>query len=699
MPGIFISYRREDTAGHAGRIFDRLREKFGRDRVFMDVAGIEPGVDFVEAIDQAVGSCDVLLVIIGKKWLTCADASGNRRLDDPKDFIRLETATALRRDIRVIPVLVQDADMPGESDLPDDLKKLARRQATEISDTHWDSDTEQLIETLVKLLPEEPKPAQFEAGRAAHISAPANEKREISTPVPFGWSKNRLSWIFFAITVVVVGLGGLLYINQLNKVAVPDLIGISLDEAVARLGQEHLKPGTVRPMPSDQPPGSVVEQDPAPGTRLPSESPVNLVLAEKKLDKLVVPDLIGISLDEAVARLEREHLRPGAVKTIAADRPAGTVIEQDPVAGSQILPESPVNLVLAEKRPVSESEPTTSHEAKPEVVMATVPKLVGQPLEKARLLLEKAGLKPAQAVRKETREAPEGTVIVQAPRAGTKLARGKMVELVVAVSPPEPEKTQEPAMVAVPDVRGLDVKRAVAILKDARLSAKMERVETTQAEPGTVLKQSLKPGSQVGINEPVLLVYAVAPLNGAATGEIILPDFTGSPIQKVEVFLREAGLVLGPVHEKATNEQRPGTVLGQRPPAKTRMEKGSKVLLLIAVSAGEGGAVLPAPEQTLPEEGRVFDSLPRTTAIGWKPVSGAASYTVELDCLHCCESGRWCSDLGRPWKVVRGIPAVRSPGYKFEFTGAQPGRWRVWAVDNEGREGEKSPWRTFQYAR
>ena len=161
MPGIFISYRREDTAGHAGRIFDRLREKFGRDKVFMDVAGIEPGVDFVEAIDRAVGSCDVLLVIIGKKWLTCADASGNRRLDDPKDFIRLETATALRRDIRVIPVLVQDAAMPGEGDLPDDLKKLARRQATEIGDTHWDSDTEQLIQTLAKVLPGESKPAQI----------------------------------------------------------------------------------------------------------------------------------------------------------------------------------------------------------------------------------------------------------------------------------------------------------------------------------------------------------------------------------------------------------------------------------------------------------------------------------------------------------------------------------------------------------
>lgn len=691
MPGIFISYRREDTAGHAGRIFDRLKEKFGRDKVFMDVAGIEPGVDFVQAIDQAVGACDVLLVIIGKKWLACTDALGNRRLDDPKDFVRLEAATALRRNIRVIPVLVQDAAMPGEGDLPDDLKKLARRQATEISDTHWDSDTQELIETLAKLLPDQSKPAQIEARGRAHAPAPAEEKRETSLPVPFWWGKNRFTWIISSISAVVVA--GLLFFLVPGKVLVPNLVGISLDEAIVQLGREHLRPGTVKSIPADRPPGSVIEQDPVPGSRIPSMSAVNLVLAEKNLEKFVVPDLVGITLDEAVARLEREQLRPGSVRTIPADQPAGTVIEQDPVAGSQLLPESPVNLVLAEKKPEGESEPTTSPEIKPAVVMATVPKLVGQPLKKAHLLLEKAGLKPAKAVQKETREAPEGIVIVQAPMAGTKLARGKMVELVVAISPPKP------VMVPVPDVRGLDVKRAVAILKDARLSARMERVETTEAEPGTVLKQSLKPGSQVGINETVLLVYAVAHQDGAAAGDIVLPDFTGSPIQKVEVFLKEAGLVLGPVHEKATNEQRAGTVLGQRPQARTRMEKGSKVLLLVAVSAGEEGAVLPAPEQTLPQEGMVFHNLPRTTSIRWKAVSGAASYIVELDCLNCCASGKWCSELGRPWKVVRGIRAVSSPGYKFEFPGAQPGRWRVWAVDHDGREGEKSPWRTFRYSK
>jgi hypothetical protein len=91
MEGILISYRREESAGHAGRVYDHLRERFGRERVFMDVSAIEPGVDFVEAIDQAVGSCTVLLVIIGRRWLDCSDAAGRRRLEDPSDFIRLKS--------------------------------------------------------------------------------------------------------------------------------------------------------------------------------------------------------------------------------------------------------------------------------------------------------------------------------------------------------------------------------------------------------------------------------------------------------------------------------------------------------------------------------------------------------------------------------------------------------------------------------
>src|SRR4051794_19678564 len=146
MKGIFISYRRQDTAGYAGRLYDRLAGHFGADRVFMDVEGIEPGLDFVDAIERAVGSCEVLIVIIGPGWLA-TDSAGKRRLDDPKDFVRIETGAALARHIRVVPVLVDKAAMPLAEELPADLAPLVRRQAIELSNKYWDATTAELIRT------------------------------------------------------------------------------------------------------------------------------------------------------------------------------------------------------------------------------------------------------------------------------------------------------------------------------------------------------------------------------------------------------------------------------------------------------------------------------------------------------------------------------------------------------------------------
>jgi TIR domain len=147
--GIFVSYRRDDTAGHSGRLADRLVEHFGRDRIFMDVDTIEPGEDFVTVIENAVGSCDILIAVIGQNWLS---ASGSGRLDNPNNFVRLEIGTALRRDIRVIPVLVQRASMPKPQDLPEELVKLTRRNAIELTDLRWTSDVEQLIGVMERVL-------------------------------------------------------------------------------------------------------------------------------------------------------------------------------------------------------------------------------------------------------------------------------------------------------------------------------------------------------------------------------------------------------------------------------------------------------------------------------------------------------------------------------------------------------------------
>jgi hypothetical protein len=140
VPGVFISYRRDDCAGHAGRLYDRLAEHFGEERVFMDIDAIDPGVDFGERIEEAVASCDLFIALIGDDWLDIKDPSGRRRLDDPDDFVRLELAAGLARSgLRVIPVLVEGASMPASGDLPDDLKPLARRNAFELSDARWRS--------------------------------------------------------------------------------------------------------------------------------------------------------------------------------------------------------------------------------------------------------------------------------------------------------------------------------------------------------------------------------------------------------------------------------------------------------------------------------------------------------------------------------------------------------------------------------
>ena len=148
MRAIFISYRRDDTEGQAGRLFTDLASEFGEDAVFMDVAGIEPGRDFRRIIDEHVASCGVLLAIIGKNWINAQDDSGRRRLDDPMDFVRLETASALKRDIPVIPVLVHGASMPRAEQLPPDLADLAFRNGVELTHARWESDVQVLIKAL-----------------------------------------------------------------------------------------------------------------------------------------------------------------------------------------------------------------------------------------------------------------------------------------------------------------------------------------------------------------------------------------------------------------------------------------------------------------------------------------------------------------------------------------------------------------------
>ena len=153
-PKVFITYRREESAAHAGRLYDAMVGRFGEDNVFMDV-DMAPGVDFVERITDAVAACHVLIVVMGPRWATVEDEQGRPRLADPEDFVRLEVETALRRpDVTPIPVLVAGARMPNREDLPPEVRAITRRNALELGDQRWRYDVGRLISTLDELLAE-----------------------------------------------------------------------------------------------------------------------------------------------------------------------------------------------------------------------------------------------------------------------------------------------------------------------------------------------------------------------------------------------------------------------------------------------------------------------------------------------------------------------------------------------------------------
>ena len=145
---IFISYRRDDSEGEAGRLSDDLAQTFQEGSVFMDVNAIQPGRDFRKAIDESIHKCSVLLAVVGRDWLESKNASGQRRLEEETDFVRLEIASALRRDIPVVPVLVRGARMPSADQLPADLRELAYRNAVELTHARWKSDVRVLIQAL-----------------------------------------------------------------------------------------------------------------------------------------------------------------------------------------------------------------------------------------------------------------------------------------------------------------------------------------------------------------------------------------------------------------------------------------------------------------------------------------------------------------------------------------------------------------------
>ena len=167
---IFINYRRGDDPGFTQALYGRLEQVFPPERLFMDVDNIAPGLDFVQVLNEQVASCDVLIAVVGPNWLAAIDESGQRRLDNPEDFVRVEIESALSQKKRVIPVLVNDAKMPRSTELPEGLKPFARCNAVRLTHDRFRADTTGLIKSLGQVL----------AGAEAARQAEEDERLQIA---------------------------------------------------------------------------------------------------------------------------------------------------------------------------------------------------------------------------------------------------------------------------------------------------------------------------------------------------------------------------------------------------------------------------------------------------------------------------------------------------------------------------------------
>lgn len=211
MPGkIFISYRRRDDPGGAGRLFDALNEAFDHDRLFLDVDSIEPGLDFVEVISDRVAKSAVLLAVIGQHWIDASDDHGNRRLDNSQDYVRIEIESALKQNTRVIPVLIGDTRMPPSESLPESIRRLARLNAVMLRYERFHDDMAHLVGALKHAMGDDlaPTPPPYPQSQPMAVYAAVSPPPETSSaPKDFFQRKTPLLAAGLAFVAIVLAAG------------------------------------------------------------------------------------------------------------------------------------------------------------------------------------------------------------------------------------------------------------------------------------------------------------------------------------------------------------------------------------------------------------------------------------------------------------------------------------------------------------
>ena len=410
---VFVSYRREDTRHLAGRLYDRLADSFGSGQVFMDVDSIKPGSDFHREIGRAVGRSDVVLALIGPRWVSATDAGGRQRLDDPADLVRTEICAALEHDVRLVPVLVDGARMPVDDELPPALRPLARRQAVRLEHTSFRGDVENLISAI------SPAPGGSSPGPttaplpvvtgAMHAPVPPSFPVDptpswAGRPVaePPSRSRRRRGLLFALGAVVVLAVALAAWLSRPAQVAVPELAGATVLEAGSRLTAAGLVQGAVATSAVDDPTllGKVVGQDPPASREVDIGSTVALTVGGPP-DAFVLPTA--------------ESVPPPSLAPTTTARPTPRPQNPKPTP-----------------KPTPTPTPTPTADVDPEM-----PDVTGDRLRDAQRKLQQAGI-AAVSVQPQvvTDEEENGRVLDQSPAPGTSVNPDDTVVLIVGQLPP-----------------------------------------------------------------------------------------------------------------------------------------------------------------------------------------------------------------------------------------------------------------------
>ena len=300
MPTVFISYRRDDAAGYAGRLHEALARRFGPDVVFRDIDTLLPGQDFVGAIDDRLRDCRVFLALIGREWIDARDANGERRIDQPHDYVRLEIAGALARpEVRVVPILIEGATMPAPGLLPEDIRSLARRHAVSLRDDAWDHDVNRLAAAI---------------GGAAHGTAGGGGTSGAHPAARVSGMVRQRPFLAAAAVGIAVAV---IWLATRTNGAVPSKPLESPDSAVAAGGGAATRPGNVaEARPDERAPGVPPASAGAYGLAIPA---VPEIVHDSLIYTLLSASMVPLDGESSQLRLRFRITNEGAADSLAWD--------------------------------------------------------------------------------------------------------------------------------------------------------------------------------------------------------------------------------------------------------------------------------------------------------------------------------------------------------------------------------------------